>query len=73
MRLTITDYLFFNDDIVDALHNACIQEIIRFLAQDEEEVVRDMLLTMKVFLPNKSQNHLSLKKQWLEVSLLNTT
>ena len=22
---------FFNDDVVDALHNACTQEIIRFL------------------------------------------
>jgi len=40
---------FFNDEVVDALHNACNQEIIRFLAEDEEEVVRDMILDYERF------------------------
>ena len=48
---------FFDDDVVDALHNACMQEIILFLAEDEEEVVREMIVDYESFLPSNLKNH----------------
>lgn len=39
---------FFSDDVVDKMHEACTQEIIKILGE-EEEIIRDMILDYEVF------------------------
>lgn len=53
---------FFTDDVVDALHNACTQEIIRFLEEDEEEVVRDMIVDYESFFAEQFAESSKLEK-----------
>ena len=53
---------FFNDDVVDALHNSCTQEVICFLAEDEEEVVRDMIVDYESFFADQFAESSKLEK-----------
>ena len=53
---------FFNDDVVDALHNACTQEVIRFLEKDEEEVVREMVVDYESFFAEQFAESAKLEK-----------
>ncbi len=53
---------FFDDDVVDSLHNACAQEIIHFLAEDEEEVVRDMIVDYESFFAEQYEESSKLEK-----------
>ena len=58
---------FFSDDIVDALHSSCALEIIDFIKEDEEEIIREMILDYETFLGNSLLFRKQQKKQWLEV------
>lgn len=40
---------FFSGDIVDALHSSCTLEIIDFIMEDEEEIIREMILDYETF------------------------
>jgi hypothetical protein len=40
---------FFSGDIVDALHSSCTLEIIDFIKEDEEEIIREMILDYETF------------------------
>mgnify|MGYP001375362560 FL=1 len=53
---------FFNDDVVDVLHNSCTQEVICFLAEDEEEVVRDMIVDYESFFAEQFAESSKLEK-----------
>lgn len=53
---------FFDDDIVDALHNACTKEIIQFFTDDEEGVVRDMIVDYESFFAEQFEELSKLEK-----------
>lgn len=52
---------FFSDDVVDALHNSCTQEVIRFLEEDEE-VVREMVVDYESFFAEQFAESAKLEK-----------
>ena len=53
---------FFDDDVVDALHNACTKEIIHFFTDEEEEVVRDMIVDYESFFAEQFEELSKLEK-----------
>lgn len=53
---------FFSDDVVDALHNACTREVICFLKEDEEEVVREMVMDYESFFAEQFAEYVKLEK-----------
>ena len=52
---------FFGDEVVDALHNACMQEVIRFLEEDEE-LVREMVVDYESFFAEQFAESAKLEK-----------
>ena len=53
---------FFDDDVVDALQNACTKEIIHFFTDDEEGVVRDMIVDYERFFAEQFEELSKLEK-----------
>ena len=56
---------FLNNDVVDKLHNSCIEEMILFLSEDDldqNEVIRDMILDYEHFFLEQLSESGSLEK-----------